>query len=312
MSENLPTIAQMECFIIYGRVGNFARAAREANITQSAFSAQIKRLEFTLGVQLIERSRRGSHLTEEGERFLPRIRAWIEELGKIVEDIRPAAEEGAVELNVGILRSLGDIHMNRHIAHFQRLNRQIQFNVYDMPTYQIHQAMTEGRLDVVSTYFVEQSLPDGAGKDEYDVVPFGRDHMVYYGPLMDMGKKPLTVEQILSTPLVLYPTTYYMNQIYVRYFRDAALKPQVSARLSSPYAIIHYCQENKAGALLPDRLLTALGCHRGLHELETPLEAECYLIYRRNHPKIRLIQAYVDQVLASFPGKHIRYNGPSK
>ena len=67
-----------------------------------------------------------------------------------------------------------------------------------------------------------------------------------------------------------------------------------------------------AGALLPDRLLTALGCHRGLHELETPLEAECYLIYRRNHPKIRLIQAYVDQVLASFPGKHIRYNGPSK
>ena len=42
MRENLPTIEQMECFIIYGRAGNFARAAREANITQSAFSAQIK------------------------------------------------------------------------------------------------------------------------------------------------------------------------------------------------------------------------------------------------------------------------------
>ena len=52
MRENLPTIEQMECFIIYGRAGNFARAAREANITQSAFSAQIKHLECVLGVKL--------------------------------------------------------------------------------------------------------------------------------------------------------------------------------------------------------------------------------------------------------------------
>ena len=66
MRENLPTIEQMECFIIYGRAGNFARAAREANITQSAFSAQIKHLEFDSGLKRIDRSPRRSHITEEG------------------------------------------------------------------------------------------------------------------------------------------------------------------------------------------------------------------------------------------------------
>lgn len=160
MRENLPTIEQMECFIIYGRAGNFARAAREANITQSAFSAQIKHLECVLGIKLIERSPRGSHLTEEGERFLPRIRKWMEGLREIVDDTRPAVEE-PVELNVGILRSLGDIQMNRHVARFRELHPNVQFNVFDMPTYQIHQAMTEGRLDVVSTYFVERVFPTG-------------------------------------------------------------------------------------------------------------------------------------------------------
>ena len=66
MSGDLPTISQLECFIIYGRVGNFARAAQEAHITQSAFSAQIKHLETTLGITLIQRSKRGSQLTEGG------------------------------------------------------------------------------------------------------------------------------------------------------------------------------------------------------------------------------------------------------
>ena len=111
MPGELPTIAQLECFIIYGRVGNFARAAREANITQSAFSAQIKHLETTLGVTLIHRSRRGSQLTEEGKLFLARITGWIDGLRKIVYDTRATAETKPTELNVGILRSLGDIHM---------------------------------------------------------------------------------------------------------------------------------------------------------------------------------------------------------
>ena len=66
MMGDLPSIQQLECFIIYGRVQNFMRAAKEANITQSAFSAQMKNLESALGVTLIQRSKRGSHLTEAG------------------------------------------------------------------------------------------------------------------------------------------------------------------------------------------------------------------------------------------------------
>ena len=38
--EDLPSIQHLECFAIYGRAKNFTAAAREANITQSAFSAR--------------------------------------------------------------------------------------------------------------------------------------------------------------------------------------------------------------------------------------------------------------------------------
>ncbi|MGF0015123.1 helix-turn-helix domain-containing protein [Mitsuokella jalaludinii] len=75
---DLPSIQQLECFIIYGRVQNFTRAAKEANITQSAFSAQMKNLESVLGVTLIQRSKRGSHLTEGGRSSLRASRTgWM-------------------------------------------------------------------------------------------------------------------------------------------------------------------------------------------------------------------------------------------
>ena len=126
MIGDLPSIQQMECFIIYGRVQNFMRAAKEANITQSAFSAQMKNLESTLGVSLIQRSKRGSHLTPEGEAFLKRITAWMDGLHKIVYDLQSTAATQSVELNVGILRTLGDIQMNRHIAHFRQTNKNLR------------------------------------------------------------------------------------------------------------------------------------------------------------------------------------------
>ncbi len=137
MMGDLPSIQQLECFIIYGRVQNFTRAAKEANITQSAFSAQMKNLESALGVTLIQRSKRGSHLTEAGKVFLARITDWMDGLHKIVYDLQSANAAQPAELNVGILRTLGDIQVNRHIAHFRQTNKNLRFNVFDLETDQI-------------------------------------------------------------------------------------------------------------------------------------------------------------------------------
>jgi DNA-binding transcriptional LysR family regulator len=50
--------------------GSFTKAAREVNLTQSAVSLHIKRLEDQVGSQLIERNTHGIWLTERGEVFL--------------------------------------------------------------------------------------------------------------------------------------------------------------------------------------------------------------------------------------------------
>src|SRR6476660_6406822 len=50
--------------------GSFTKAAREVNLTQSAVSLHVKRLEDQVGSRLIMRNTRGVRLTEHGEILL--------------------------------------------------------------------------------------------------------------------------------------------------------------------------------------------------------------------------------------------------
>ena len=95
----LPTIQELKNFIIYSKYRNFTAAAKAANITQSAFSAQMKKLEEIVGVCLIERSNRGSHLTPDGELFYEKV-SWYH-TGRCHDD-------GHARLRAGGQRRCGD------------------------------------------------------------------------------------------------------------------------------------------------------------------------------------------------------------
>ena len=57
--------------------GHFTDAADRLGMTQQAVSKRIARLESDLGAPLLNRSRAGARLTEDGAAFLPHARALI-------------------------------------------------------------------------------------------------------------------------------------------------------------------------------------------------------------------------------------------
>ena len=79
--------------------GNFSRAAEALGYTQPAVSQMIASLEEELGVQLLQRSRNGAVLTEEGKAVYP----YIEQTLTANERIREKAEE-VRGLETGIVR----------------------------------------------------------------------------------------------------------------------------------------------------------------------------------------------------------------
>src|SRR5436190_21804174 len=71
-SEQMSAPADMAAFVRSVELGGFSAAARELQLTPSAVSKLVTRLEDRLGVRLLNRTTRKLALTPEGQSFLHR------------------------------------------------------------------------------------------------------------------------------------------------------------------------------------------------------------------------------------------------
>lgn len=291
----LPSITELENFIIYGKTKNFSIAADEAGITQSAFSFQMKKLEDIIGVKLIERSNRGSKLSPEGEFFYRKMTTILPNLRAAIYDVQQITGKKPLELKVGVLASLGDVLMNQHAAYFHQKYSNIFITVYSMEKDNLIQSLESEKIDIAST-FVSDEMKVGA----FERASFRTDRIVYYAPKLSIPEKKINAKTILKFPFVKYPAHYLMTSIAEAYLiHYAHARPNAMVQLSTPYAIINYCKENRAGALLPERLLAALQENEKLRSYNTDpiFDLKTYLLYKKSNPKYRVMKLFIDYVI---------------
>src|SRR6195952_4224987 len=80
MTARLPSLNGLRAFEAAARDLSFTQAASELNVTQTAISHQIKRLEEELGIPLFIRQNRSLTLTPQAKDYLPGIRAAFNDL----------------------------------------------------------------------------------------------------------------------------------------------------------------------------------------------------------------------------------------
>lgn len=66
LSHRIPDLGALELLLAVARHGSLGRAARDVGVTQPAASSRIRSMERQLGVALLDRSPRGSRLTDAG------------------------------------------------------------------------------------------------------------------------------------------------------------------------------------------------------------------------------------------------------
>lgn len=289
----LPTMQQLKCLLCYGQEKNFTRAAQRANITQSAFSAQIKKLEDTIGVKLIQRTNKESHLTPAGEKMLITATNLFTCLQKEICQLRQENQQSPTLLKIGVMRSLGDVLMNRHVQYFQKQENRIDLAVYDMESSEILTDLRDDKIDLASIYMIHVK-PFA----EYEQVHFCWDKMVYYAPCLDMQNKTISRKDIITQPFVYYPANYFIEQSIGEYFPHQ--QPPRAATLSTPYAMVHFCQQNPAGAILPQRLLNELNLKHGIYGLQEPLLLNACIVFKKDTPKRADIEIFIDYLRQCF------------
>ena len=93
-------LASLRSFVAIADAGGVTRAAGFLNLTQSAVSMQIKRLEDQLGLALLDRSGRKVGLTAAGEQLLGHARKLLSMNDEVFGRLTHAAHEGEIVLGV--------------------------------------------------------------------------------------------------------------------------------------------------------------------------------------------------------------------
>lgn len=93
-------ITTLRSFMAVADLGGVTKAAGFLNLTQSAVSMQLKRLEEMLGVDFLDRTGRGITLTAEGEQLLGYARRMVALNDEIVRRISDEEFEGEISIGV--------------------------------------------------------------------------------------------------------------------------------------------------------------------------------------------------------------------
>jgi LysR family transcriptional regulator, glycine cleavage system transcriptional activator len=127
----LPSLNGLRAFEAAARLLSFTQAAVELNVTQTAISHQIRRLEDQLGIKLFIRQNRALALTQEAETYLPSVRAAFEDLHRATERLRRAGLDG--RLTVSTTASLASKWLVSRVAAFQDSNPGMEVRITTSP-----------------------------------------------------------------------------------------------------------------------------------------------------------------------------------
>jgi LysR family glycine cleavage system transcriptional activator len=127
MSARLPSLNGLRAFEAAARHLSFTNAAAELNVTQTAISHQIRRLEEELGIRLFIRQNRALALTPQASDYLPGVRAAFNDL-RLATD-RLLRKDNDHVLTVSTLASLAAKWLLPRLSAFQEAHPDIDVRI---------------------------------------------------------------------------------------------------------------------------------------------------------------------------------------
>ncbi len=144
-----PPLAYLTAFEAVARHGSVTDAARELDLTQSAVSRQIQKLEAQVGGVLFERDRKRLHLTAQGAAYAADIRAALSQIQTATIALQSNPDGGA--LNLASLPSFGTHWLAPRLPGFLSAHPGITLNMstrlvaFDFADESFHAAIVYGQ-----------------------------------------------------------------------------------------------------------------------------------------------------------------------
>ncbi|MBC7983697.1 MAG: LysR family transcriptional regulator [Candidatus Obscuribacterales bacterium] len=127
---------------------HFGKAAERCHVSQPTLSAQIKKLEGYLGVELIERNPRGVVLTEVGAELVTRARRVLRDSDEIVNLARDFRDPLAGKLAMASIPTIGPYLLPVVARKLRKQLPHLQLMLYEYQTDALLRRLRDGEIDL--------------------------------------------------------------------------------------------------------------------------------------------------------------------
>jgi DNA-binding transcriptional LysR family regulator len=137
----------LEAFLAIAERGGFHRAAAHLNLSQTALSHRMRKLEDDLGVALFTRAGRQVALTPAGVDLLPAARRMFDDVAGAYEALRARGREAQERLAIGCLPTIATNHLPAVLAAFSARHPAIVVRVHDASAAEIAARVQAGEAE---------------------------------------------------------------------------------------------------------------------------------------------------------------------
>ncbi|MFJ7149950.1 LysR family transcriptional regulator [Streptomyces sp. NPDC100445] len=199
LAHRVPDLAGLELLLAVARLGSLGAAAREVGITQPAASSRIRSMERQLGVALVDRSPRGSRLTDAGALVTDWARRVVEAAAAFDAGARALRDRRDSRLRVAASMTIAEYLLPGWLLalHAQRPDTAVSLLAGNSA--RVAELLLAGEADLG---FVE-GLTTPAGLDSTVIA---HDRLIVVtapGHPWARRRRPLTGEELAATPLIL-------------------------------------------------------------------------------------------------------------
>lgn len=141
-------LRDLRYFVALAETRHFGKAAERSFVSQPTLSAQIKKLENYLGVQLIERQPRQVTLTDTGVKILPLARSILAESDEIVSLARNEHDPLSGKLKLALIPTLGPYLLPLVTRKLRKQLPRLKLMLYEYQTQALLERLRAGEIDL--------------------------------------------------------------------------------------------------------------------------------------------------------------------
>jgi LysR family hydrogen peroxide-inducible transcriptional activator len=141
------TLAELRYVVALAEQRHFGRAAAACHVTQPTLSAQVKKLETTLGVRLFERTSKSVHPTTVGAEVVAAARTVLDGMDRIVDLAGRGRAPLSGPLRLGMIPTLGPYLLPRIAPLLARAFPELQLVFRELKTSDLLDEIARHQLD---------------------------------------------------------------------------------------------------------------------------------------------------------------------